>query len=164
MLVVDTSAFVSLGVGEVLDAVIDEYELITTETVRDELRETAGYDDRHGNAAGKALKRTGDIDVVDVDDGSDHVITSRIDEGEASCVAAVRETGAAFLITDDYRALPELQAAVDSRVALSPILLRALVKRDALGEAEARTAFETISEGRDWLEAPIHRYARELFE
>jgi len=60
----------------------------------------------------------------------------------ASCVVAARETDAKFLITDDYRALPELRTAVDPRVALSPILLRALVKRDALSESEARTAFE----------------------
>lgn len=164
MLVVDTSAFVSLGIGEVLDVVIDEFEVVTTETVRDELRETAAYDDRHGEAAGRALELTGNIDVVDVADDDGHVVTSRIDEGEASCVLTVREIDAEFLITDDYRALPELRAAVDSQVALSPILLRALVKRDALGEAEARSTFETISEKRDWLEAPIHRYARELFE
>jgi len=93
MLVVDTSAFVSLALGDVLDLVTAEFEVVTTETVREELR-----------------------------------------------------------------------AAVESRVALSPIVLRAAVQRGALGEAEARAAFETISEGRDWLEAPIHRYARELFE
>jgi predicted nucleic acid-binding protein len=164
MLVVDTSAFVSLAVGEVLRVVIDEYEVVTTGTVRDELRETAGYDDRHGDAAGRALELTDDVDVVSVGDASDRVVTSRIDEGEASCVVAARETDADFLITDDYRALPELRAVVDSRVALSPILLRALVKRNALSESEAREAFDTIAEGRDWLEAPIHRYARELFE
>jgi len=164
MLVVDTSAFVSLALGDVLGLVTAEYEVVTTKTVRDELRETAGYDDRHGDAAGRALDLTDDIDVLAVADESDRVVTSRIDEGEASCVVAARETDAKFLITDDYRALPELRTAVDPRVALSPILLRALVKRDALSESEARTAFETISEERDWLEAPIHRYARELFE
>lgn len=164
MLVVDTSAFVSLAIGDVLDVVTTEFEIVTTETVRDELRETAAYDDRHGDAAGQALDLIDDIDMLAVADEGDRVVTSRIDEGEASCVVAARETDAAFLITDDYRALPELRAAVESRVALSPIVLRALVKRDVLDEAEARTAFETISAERDWLEAPIHRYARELFE
>jgi len=164
MLVVDTSAFVSLAVGGVLDIVVNEFEVVTTETVRSELRETAGYDDRHGDAAGQALELTDDVDVLAGTDGIERVVTSRIDEGEASCVVAARETDAEFLITDDYRALPELRAAVGSRVALSPIVLRVLVKRDALDEGEARTAFEAISEGRDWLEAPIHRYARELFE
>jgi predicted nucleic acid-binding protein len=164
MLVVDTSAFVSLAVGDVLGVVIDEYEVVTTETVRDELRETAAYDDRHGDAAGRALELTDAVDVIDVADESERVVTSRIDGGEATCVLAARETDAKFLITDDYRALPELRAAIESRVALSPIVLRALVKRNALGETEAQTAFETISEGRDWLEAPIHRYARKLFE
>lgn len=164
MLVVDTSALFSLAVGDVLDIAVDEFEVVTTETVRSELRETAGYDDRHGDAAGRALELTDDVDVIDAADESERVATSRIDEGEATCVVAARETNAEFLITDDYRALPELRAAVDSRVALSPIVLRALVKRNALSENEAWTAFETISVGRDWLEGPIHRYARELFE
>lgn len=164
MLIVDTSAFVSLAVGDVLYVVIDEFDVVSTATVRDELRETAAYDDRHGEAAGQALDLTDDIDVLGVADESGRVVTSRIDEGEANCVIAARETGAEFLITDDYRALPELRAAIDSRVALSPLVFRALVERDALSESEARAAFETISEGRDWLEAPIHRYGRELFE
>ncbi|WP_096395283.1 hypothetical protein [Halorubrum trapanicum] len=164
MLVADTSAFVSLAVGDVLRVVVAEFEVVTTETVLDELRETAEYDDRHGDAAGRALELIEEIDVRSVVDESEGIITSRIDEGEASCVAIARETGAEFLITDDYRALPELRAAVDARVALSPIVLRALVKRDALSEDEARAAFETIAEQRDWLEAPIHRYTRELFE
>ncbi|TKX74143.1 hypothetical protein EXE46_10445 [Halorubrum sp. GN11_10-6_MGM] len=164
MLVVETSAFVSLALGDVLGLVTAEFEVVSTETVGDELRETAAYDDRHGDAAGRALDLIDNIDMLAVADESECVVTSRIDEGEATCVVAVRETDAGFLITDDYRALPELRAAVESRVALSPIVLRALVKRDALGEEEAQTAFETISEGRDWLEAPIHRYARELFE
>ena len=164
MLVADTSAFVSLAVGDVLGVVVREFEVVTTETVLDELRETAEYDDRHGDAAGRALELIEDIDVRSAAAESEGVVTSRIDEGEASCVTAARETGAEFLITDDYRALPELRAAVDSRVALSPIVLRALVKRGALNEDEGRAAFETIAEQRDWLEAPIHRYARELFE
>jgi predicted nucleic acid-binding protein len=164
MLVTDTSAFVSLAVGDVLRVAVREFEVVTTETVLDELRETAEYDDRHGDAAGRALELIESIDVRSVADEREGVVTSRIDEGEASCVAIARETGAEFLITDDYRALPELRAAVDSRVALSPIVLRALVKRGALNEGEARVAFETIAERRDWLEAPIHRYARELFE
>lgn len=58
--------------------------------------------------------------------------TSRVDAGEAGCVAAARNVDATFLVTDDYRALPELQGLVDPEVAVSPTVLRALVKRAAL--------------------------------
>ncbi|ELZ76271.1 MULTISPECIES: PIN domain-containing protein [Haloferax] len=162
MLVVDTSAFISLSVGEVLNVFVTEFDVATTEAVLEELQRTAEYDDRHGKAANAVLDTADEFTVVAVAGGE--FVTSRIDDGEASCVAAVREVDAAFLITDDYRALPELRKLVSAEVALSPIVLRALVKRDALSEEEARVTFEAMAEGRDWLGAPIYRYARQLLE
>jgi predicted nucleic acid-binding protein len=161
MVVVDTSAFVSLGVGDVLSPITREFDLGTTKTTVAELEETAEYDDRHGRAAAVALDLVSEMTVVDSTDES--LVTSRIDAGEASCVAAIRNHGGAFLVTDDFRALPELQTLVDADVALSPILLRASVGRGVLTEAEARTVLQTIADERDWLGAPIYRYAQQLF-
>lgn len=162
MLVVDTSALISLAVGGALETTLDEFEVVTTRVVVDELEETAAFDDRHGSGASAVLEHLNEVEVRDVDGGA--FLTSRIDVGEASCAVVVRETDARFLVTDDYRALPELQRVVDAEVALSPIVLRALVKRGALDETDALEAFEAIAEGRDWLGAPIYRYARRLFE
>jgi predicted nucleic acid-binding protein len=161
MIVVDTSALVSLGVGDVLHPIAREFDLGTTKTIVAELEETAKYDDRHGRAAAVALDLVSEMTVVDSTD--DSLVTSRIDAGEASCVAATRNHGAPFLVTDDFRALPELQALTDADVTLSPILLRASVTRGVLTETEARTALQTIADERDWLGAPIYRYARRLF-
>jgi len=160
MLVVDTSAFVSLAVGDVLDHVLEEFDVVTTTAVVEKLEETAGYDDLHGTGAATALDAEDAFTVVEME-GS-HFETSRIDAGEASCVAAARKLDVASFVTDDYRALPELQEIVDAEVALSPIVLRALVKRGVLTDSEAQTRFETIAEGRDWLGAPIYRYARQI--
>jgi len=160
--VVDTSALISLAVGDVLDDAIAAFDIVTTPTVIEEVEKTAEYDDRHGTAATAVLRQRDAITVQDADGAPFE--TSRVDAGEASCVAAARDGNAAFLVTDDYRALPELQGLVDAEVAVSPIVLRALVKRDALSAADAETAFETIAAGRDWLDAPIYRYARRLFE
>jgi predicted nucleic acid-binding protein len=162
MIVVDTSAFVSLAVGDVIETVIAEFEVVTTQAVWAELEATAEYDDVHGQGAAEVVSLQDRVTVLDVDGAA--YVTSRIDAGEASCVAAVDETEAAFLITDDYRALPELQVLVEAEVALSPIVLRALVKRGVLTEEEARGAVDVIAEQRDWLGAPINRYARQLFE
>mgnify|MGYP000353097981 CR=1 FL=1 len=164
MLVVDTSAFVSLAVGNVLTVVVDEFEVGTTTAVLDELRETAEYDDPHGEAASRALELAPEIGVCDADERAEAFVTSRIDIGEASCVVAAHDVDAAFLVTDDFRALPERRKLVDANVALSPVVLRALVERAALDEEGAEAAFEAIAEGRDWLGAPIHRYARDRFE
>lgn len=162
MLVVDTSALVSLAVGDVLAPTIDEFSVATTALVWDELESTGEYDDRHGAAARDALALADHIEIVDVTGES--FTTSRIDAEEASCVATAHEFDADFLVTDDFRALPELRRVVTAEVALSPIVLRALVKRGVLSENEARTAFDAIAEGRDWLGAPIYRYARRLFD
>jgi len=90
--------------------------------------------------------------------------SSRIDGGEGSCVLRCRTVDADFLVTDDVRALPELRQLVAADVALSPILLRALVDRGVFDEKEARDRLETVTETRSWPDAPIYRRAVTLFE
>jgi predicted nucleic acid-binding protein len=161
MILVDTSAFLSLAIGDALHVVLDEFDAHTTETVVDELDATADYDDRHGAAAETVLQHADRITVHSV---SDPIQSSRIDAGEGSCAVLATETGAEFLLTDDLRALPELQSATTAQVALSPIVLKALVERDALTRPEAVRRLEAIAETRDWLGAPIYRRARRLFD
>lgn len=160
-LVADTSALISLAVADVLDPVLDRFDVHTTTLVRDELRETADYDDVHARGATAVLDRLDRLTVHEVDSP---IESSRIDAGEGSCVVLARELGSAFLLTDDLRALPELEAAVDARVAISPIVLRALVIRGELTHEEALARLERLAEDRDWLGAPIYRRARELFD
>ncbi|WP_138007713.1 hypothetical protein [Halalkalirubrum salinum] len=162
MIVVDTSAFISIEIGDALDLVLSTYEVHTTTVVVDELRSTAAYDDSHGRAADEVL---GSIERISVHDQSPSgATTTRIDAGEASCAQVVQDIDAEFLITDDLRALPELEALVDCRVAISPILLRALVTNGLLSNTEAKRRLEAIAHTRDWLGAPIYRHATELFD
>lgn len=162
MIVIDTSAFISLAVGNALEPALREFDVVTTQTVHGELEATAEYDDRHGKAAAGVLDTEDAFAVIEVQ--GEEFETSRIDAGEASCVAVTRAQGVPFFVTDDFRALPELQQLVVAEVVLSPILLRALVKRGSWSEKQAETAFETIAEERDWLSVPIYRYARQLFD
>jgi len=162
MIVVDTSAFISLTIADVLNTVLTEYDVHTSQQVLDELDATADYDDIHGTAADQVLTHTEAITVHTIDDPD--IQTSRIDAGEATCVQLARQGDADFLITDDLRALPELQQLTDARVAISPILLRALVKRDVLKNQEAQERLEDVAASRDWLGAPIYRRAQQLFE
>lgn len=162
MIVADTSALISLAIADSLDVALTEFDVHTTTTVVEELEETASFDDAHGRAARAAL---GFVDEVTVHDGTDPARrTSRIDQGEASCLALARDLPAKFLLTDDLRALPELQALTGARVAISPIVLRALVKRDVLTTNEATKRLEHLASTRDWLGAPIYRRARTLFD
>jgi predicted nucleic acid-binding protein len=160
--VADTSALVSIAIADVLGAVLDEYDVHTARLVVEELEETAAHDDVHGAAASDAITAREEFTVHDVT--APDLGTSRIDAGEASCLRLCRRLDCEFLLTDDLRALPELQACTDARVAISPILLRALVKRDVLTDSEAESRLEAVATSRDWLGAPIYRRARRLFE
>lgn len=162
MIVVDTSAFCSLAIADSLAVVLSEYDVHTTDAVIAELKDTAEYDDRHATAAADTLERTSAFSVHSVSDPAFE--SSRIDAGEGSCVVLARDLEAEFLLTDDLRALPELQNLTDATVAISPILLKALVKRGVLDSREAVDRVETLAERRDWLGAPIYRRAMSLFE
>lgn len=162
MIVADTSALVSLTTAECLDLFLDEFDVHTTDTVLDELEDTAAYDDPHGNAATEILDRRDRMTVHTVDD--DVPETSRIDRGEGSCVVLSDQLSADFLVTDDLRALPELEQLTTTHVAISPIVLKALVNRGVLERGEAQQCLEQLAETRDWLGAPIYRRAKRLFD
>ena len=162
MIVADTSALISLAIADCLDTTLAEFDVHTTTTVVEELEETAAFDDPHGQGAAAALRHTDELSVHDVT--TPHFHSSRIDNGEASCLALTRELAARFLLTDDLRALPELEVLTDAEVALSPIVLRALVSRDVLTATEATNRLEQLASTRGWLGAPIYRRAQALFD
>lgn len=162
MIVSDTSALLSLTIADSLDLSLTEFDVHTTTIVVGELEETGTYDDVHAEAAEAVLGSLDDMTVHDVTDVA--LQSSRIDEGEASCLALAKHLGPRFLITDDLRALPELQSATDARVVISPLLLRALVERDVLTPEEVATRLRQLATTRDWLGAPIYRKAQELFD
>jgi predicted nucleic acid-binding protein len=162
MIVADTSALVTLASAEVIETVVDEFEVHTTQVAVSELRDTAEHEDVHGEAAQWVLEQSDNIEVHETDDSGFE--PSRIDEGEASCIVLTRQIEPDFLITDDLRALPEVKELVEAKVAISPIVLRALVKRGVLDSEQAEEKLSTIAERRGWLGAPIYRRAKALFD
>ncbi|WP_254862119.1 hypothetical protein [Halovivax gelatinilyticus] len=162
MIVVDTSALISLVTADALELVLEAFNTHTTETVIEELETTAEYTDVHGEAAANVLENRSQFTVHPVADPA--LETSRIDRGEASCVGLCQKLDADFLLTDDLRALPELQTVTRAQVAISPIVLKALVNRDILETEDARDRVEQLAETRDWLGRPIYRRAQNLFD
>jgi predicted nucleic acid-binding protein len=129
--------------------------------VIEELEDLASYGDKTAEHADKVLIRKDQITVHEVE--TREYQSSRVDEGGGSCIQLTRNHDAGFLITDDLRSLPEIQTLTETRIAISPIVLKALVKRGVLDKQEALERLEEAAEERDWLEAPIYRRARELF-
>jgi len=161
MIVADTSALISIASIDLLDTFLTEFDVHTTETVVEELEETSEYDDRHGEAASTVLEKLEQMETHHV---QETFTSSRVDQGEGGCALLTKEIDAAFLITDDLRALPELRNVADSNVAISPIVLKALVKRDVLEREEAVSTLDELADRRDWLGAPIYRRAKNLFD
>lgn len=162
MIVADTSALVSLATADCLALLFDEFDVRTTATVLDELEQTAAYDDPPGRSASQVLSHRNRFAVHEVDEELPE--TSRVDRGEGSCVVLANQLSADFLVTDDLRALPELQQLADAQVAISPIVLKALVNRGVLEQNEARRRLEQLADTHDWLGAPIYRRAKRLFD
>jgi predicted nucleic acid-binding protein len=160
MIVADTSALISIASIDLLDTFLKEFDVHTTETVVEELEETSEYNDRHGEAAQTVLD---DLKRVETHQVTGEFTSSRVDQGEGSCTLLTEKIAAEFLITDDLRALPELQNVANTKAAISPIVLKALVKRDVLEQERAVEKIEELAEQRDWLGAPIYRRAKNLF-
>lgn len=161
MIAADTSALISLASIDLLDTFLTEFDVHTTELVVEELEDTAEYDDRHGEAAQTVLDN---LDRIPTHQLQGEFTSSRVDQGEGSCALLTKEIDADFLVTDDLRALPELQKVASSKVAISPIVLKALVQRDVLEHEEALENLDELAEQRDWLGAPIYRRAKNLFD
>lgn len=161
MIVADTSALVSLASIDLLDTFLREFDVHTTDRVGGELEDTSAYDDRHGNAAESVLEN---LDRISVHQIQESFTSSRVDDGEGSCALLTTEMDAEFLITDDLHALPELQPIADAQVAISPIVLKALVKKERLEHGDAVSKLDELARQRDWLGAPIYRRAQRLFE
>ena len=161
MIVADTSALLSLTSIDLLETFLSEFDVHTTDTVIQELEETASYDDRHGDAAHAVLNNS---DRIPTHSAPEPFTSSRVDRGEGSCATLANSEEAEFLITDDLRALPELQTVTDAQVAISPIVLQALVQRGVLEQNEAVERLDELAEQRDWLGAPIYRRARSLLD
>ena len=162
MIVADTSALISLEIADCLGHALEEFDISTTEIVIDELEDTATFDDSHGRAADRVLDMTSDLLIHPYD--SPPVASSRIDAGEGSCIALISEIEPDFFLTDDLRALPELERLVDVHVAISPILIKALVTRDVLTQEDPVNRLEQLTAARGWLGTPIYRRAKRIFE
>jgi predicted nucleic acid-binding protein len=162
-LVADASALVSLASVSLLSSVLSEFSVVVSDVVVRELKEMSTYADTHGNAASEVLRN---IDRTEVKETSNYqrFKTSRIDAGEASCLEIIERGEQDYLLTDDFRALGEIEKQIGERVVLSPIILKVMVIRGIIDKRQALTKLDEMAEKRDWLGRPIYRYARKYFE
>lgn len=161
-IVIDSSALISLAHGSILEAVVQEFHVITSSVVWQELEATAGFDDPDGHAARRILSYKESLEIVDVSSQDfQKYLGRRVHAGEASCIALAR--GADAFICDDFDALPYVELhcrGVDIEIGLCATLIQALVLRGKLGREEAHRVFDRIAERRGWLGKPLYEYGK----
>jgi predicted nucleic acid-binding protein len=145
-----------------LPLVLNEFNVVVSDVVAQELREMSTYADLYGTAANEVLMN---IDRIQVKKTLNYqrFKTSRIDAGEASCMEIIESREQDYLLTDDFRALGEIEKLIGDRVVLSPIILKVLVIRGRIDKHQALTKLDEMAEKRDWLGRPIYKYAKSYF-
>ncbi|MFQ6062481.1 MAG: hypothetical protein ACE5J9_04810 [Methanosarcinales archaeon] len=167
----DTSALISLEVGNILDKCLMIVEISIPKIVKTELTDVSKYADIHGKSASSVLSKinTGMISVQEVE--NDHQVKTildmhkRIDEGEAASLVLCWEKNIKYLVTDDWRAYPHLKnASSDVNIVLSAFLIRALVTTKILSLQDAKKVISKIAESRDWLNSEMYKEVNRLFQ
>lgn len=152
LVVADTSALVSLGTVAThgtrpLDVLLDEHRVAVPERVVSELRETATYEDRSGDAARAVLDRLPEFDVraAELDE------EFPLDDGENAAVALANDLDATQLVCDEFNQLALVHASLaDSRLVTTPVLLTAFVRNRVFAPADAKELLSAISDTRSW--------------
>ncbi|MFB6295914.1 MAG: hypothetical protein ABEH66_03615 [Halobacteriales archaeon] len=166
VLVADTSGLVSLGIAaggspDPLAICFDAYEVLIPETVFQELREVASYDDEHGQAADTVISRIDDVTTqsVTLDPGFP------LDDGENAAVTLANDVDAELLLCDEFTRIGLVHASLsETRLATTPTLLAVLVRRGKLTRTEARRALDVIGTARSWEGNSYVERARDLLE
>lgn len=166
ILVADTSGLVSLGIAADLETdpftlCLDAYDVRIPQTVQEELGETAGYDDPHGNAAQAILDRLADarIESVALD------ANFPLDDGENAPVSLANDCDGALVLCDEFNKLGLIHASLaTARLVTTPTLLALFARQGRLDTETAKQCLETISHARSWDPNGYVERAHSLFE
>ncbi len=164
-LVADTSGLVSLGIASDNDPsplalCFDVYDVFLPETIVEELRETAAYDDAHGDSASLVLERLGNSTVQ-----SGTLDTKfPLDDGENAAVTLANEIEASLFLCDEFNRLGLIHASLaTTRLVTTPTLLAVFVRSGRLESPDALELLEGISAVRSWESNSYVQRARSLF-
>lgn len=166
ILVADASGLVSLGIvadrdPDLLSIYLDQYQVVVPDTIIDELREIAEYDDVHGLAASAVFDRADafQTEAVDLDDAFP------LDDGENAAVTVANDIDADFFHCDEFNHLGLIHASLaNTRVVTTPTLFSVFVRNKACSSAVARDRLDEIGDARTWESNSYFQRARSLLE
>ena len=149
----DTSSLVSLGHTDVIRKVIDNFEIIITETILDELLRVISYSDSHSKAAMKWMNHRAVFRIRQVKEKKKH--------GEDELFIICKKENL-ILVCDDIKALKRYDGQV--RWFFSVNIIHSLKLKNVITREEARKSFRTMREERNWKDNLIYTTGRILIE
>jgi len=162
---VDTAALISLVHGDILDLVLSQFKVIVSNIIIEELKRVMKFKDPDGRAAKKILSKKNELEIQEVTKNElDKFLSARVDPGEASCIMIAKKRDVKVLISDDFKAMAELEyysKKYNFKVGLCSALIKTLMLRKKLKKGEAIKIFERIGNRRNWIGRPIYEYGKQ---
>jgi len=157
-----------LGTGGILEKSLAVLEVVIPEEVKNELQSAANFTDVHGQAANEALRLIGE--------GKIHVLSivpiaevealchqnRRIDRGEAATILLAEQEGIDTILSDDFKAFPQMSNITQNQILLSVYALARLVEENYTTLKDAEICLNTIAAHRNWIGRAIFDYAKKL--
>jgi len=147
----DTAALVSLGHTDLIDAIIDNHTVFTTNGVINELKEIASRDDPDGEAAERWSEHIDRITII-----SD-VLTHPAEDG----VFNICRDRNIPIVTDDVRAISRFNKSI--RCFFSVHVVYILYKKGIISRKNAIASCEEMRLKRTWKDNVIWIVARTFF-
>lgn len=171
VLVGDTSALISLEVGNVLEDSFQIFDYLIPKKVRKEIEDISSYGDDAAIAAEKIIDhiKTGHIKefAVKGKDEVERILKNEktIDIGEAESLILAKERKIGILLTDDLRSLKALKDLSNGiRIHLSVYVITRLVLERIINRSNALECLSKISEKRSWENSAIYEKAKEYIK
>lgn len=169
--VMDTSSLVSLEMIGLLRRALRIIEVVIPKVVVKELEEISKFSDPEGKAAKNILKLVDErrISVVKVRAKKkvDGLLSSEVDEGEASCLICCVEKGIENLIMDDADAAYELEGralAAEIKLRISVAVIVELMRKKIISKKKAASAIKRMVKIREWEGGVLEVLAKKYLE
>jgi len=152
LIAIDTSALVSLGHTELIDLILENFDIILTNSIINELKEISIREDNDAISAKKWLNVSKELKI-------DKIKTRKEGEDGLFKICTKRDI---FLVIDDIKAIKKFKNKI--KYFFSVHIIYMLYKKEIISKERAILSIEKMRTERTWKENIIYVTARTLFE
>ncbi len=160
-MVIDTSALLSLKIGNILELAIENIDFLIPNEVEDELKEISLIDDTVGNSAKIILNLVGENKIKKIE--VKEKLNINLGEGEIKAYLLAKKHKIPLII-DDIRAVRKLTSQNSVKLYFSIAIIRFLVSSNFITEQESWKVLLKIRKKRTWNENIIFQLAKLIWK